>query len=237
MCGFQTHQVSQATQAPIPAPNTVRGPTIACMKLISSYSLNRENDSRVILGPIMAKMNPKWIKIVLECINKHNSQHGENNSPSWETKQEKKTYTGCTREEDIDSQHVREGNLYQTPKYKGKTHPIPLCRKTWMTTDKWLPSWLHEIKQKRCLCMKNEERPVPTWGWTHNGDSWMGGEGALLPLSIVMERVESLPSFASFSQHEVPLLVESASGQGLTILPPPLPNNNCLNYSAKHLRW
>ena len=41
-----THQVYQANQAPIPAPNTVRRPIIARMQLLSNYSLTGENDSQ-----------------------------------------------------------------------------------------------------------------------------------------------------------------------------------------------
>ena len=39
LCGFQTHKVYQANQAPIPAPHIVRRPTIALMQSFSCYSL------------------------------------------------------------------------------------------------------------------------------------------------------------------------------------------------------
>ena len=53
------HQVYEEKQAPIPAPNIVRRTNIACMQSISSYSLNKEDGSWVVLGPIVAKMTPK----------------------------------------------------------------------------------------------------------------------------------------------------------------------------------
>ena len=49
LCGFQTHQVYQANQAPIPTPNTVRRPTIARRKLIINYSLTRKMTPKRII--------------------------------------------------------------------------------------------------------------------------------------------------------------------------------------------
>ena len=34
-------------------------------------------------------------------------------------------------------------------------------KKTWMTTDKRLPFWLREAKQKRCLCVEVNKLPSP----------------------------------------------------------------------------
>ena len=47
---------------------------------------------------------------------------------------------------------------------------------------------------------------------------------------------ESHRGFLAYMKIES-LLVECVGGQGLTILPPPLPNNNFLNYLAERLRW
>ena len=68
VCVVSNHQVYQANQAPIPAPNTIQRPTIALMQSFSCHGLNREDNSKP--STTIPKMQQQ-----------RSSQPGEINSP------------------------------------------------------------------------------------------------------------------------------------------------------------
>ena len=106
VCVVSSHQVYQENQASIPAPNTVRRPTIAHMQSISCYSLT-------------GKSTPKRIPTGPKRISKHNSQHGETTVRPGQRSHWKNLPRPHWGRNAV-SQPVCEGNLHQTQKYRGQ---------------------------------------------------------------------------------------------------------------------
>ena len=76
VCVVSSHQVYQANQAPIPAPNTVWRPTIARMQLLNNYSSAGKTTPKQIIQSQMYKWT--WGKHQSRnVISEHSSQHGE----------------------------------------------------------------------------------------------------------------------------------------------------------------
>ena len=90
-----------------------------------------------------------------------------------------------------------------------------------MTTEKRLPSWLREIKQKRCLCVRMNR--LPSLHEDEQTSERMARSSENGESTGVME-VVVFPC-----QCEVNPLVECAYGKGLTVLPHSTPSYNYLS--------
>ena len=210
MCGFQTHQVSQATQAPIPAPNTVRGPTIACMELISSYSLNRGNNSWFIIGRIMAKTTPKWITTVPKRISKLNSQQKTTICPGQQSKRKRLTQTAlgkkiytlnlclsetCTWPQNTEGKHAR---FHSVEKHEWQSISGPPCG--CMRSNK---KDAYALKMSRVLSLREDEQTMESHEWgvrEHlllSAISWREWKASWVPLLLPNMRFLMLVECAS----------------------------------------
>ena len=107
-----SHQVYQANRARIPAPNTVRRPTIAHMQLISYYSLTGKNDSQANSNSPKRNSN-------------HNHHIRQTAVHPGQLRKHKTLTQSLTGKETTYSQPVHEGNLHLTPKHKGKIYACP----------------------------------------------------------------------------------------------------------------